>query len=263
MGAGNSPHSRASSRNSVLSNSSQTSATSTPQNHSHAPQTPSRLRQSHAPGSSPSAEPHIHQYTSLSSSPPPGNSPVRDSPLRSSSPPLDIESNGIHPDLPNDSGNAESLEQTRVRGHIVEDHSRTAADENARLLENYHKKHANCGGSPCSHGTFSPRAESLQERDDGSFGGRYQGEDEQDGERGDTAHRLFGDAVADGLLGGRSTGPKIRRWDTWIGRRNTTNGKGVSTTRWLAETYGIKGKRRMYISYYIPFLNCESFIRYC
>lgn len=54
----------------------------------------------------------------------------------------------------------------------------------------------------------------------------------------DAIHALFGDSVADGLLGGAGS-----------------SGDRVSTTRWLAWTNGIKSERMMYLFYYIPFLN--------
>ncbi|KAI4149374.1 MAG: hypothetical protein LQ340_004673 [Diploschistes diacapsis] len=250
--AANKPHSRNSSRNSAVSTSS-TPVPSTPQGPSHAPQTPSRLRQSHAPGSSPTTATNIHHYTSLSSSPPQGYSPIQDSPLRSSSHPVDFEPDGIHPQLRNGGDTAEDHEATRVHGQIVEEHPHTAADASTRLLENYNHKDPDCGHSMCSHGTFSPRAESFAGRDSGEYEGRYRDQDEDSGERGNTRQPLLGD----GLFGGRNTRPKMGRLESWMGWRSYGNGKPMSTTRWLTEAHGIKGKRRMYISYYIPFLNCE------
>ncbi|KAF1811662.1 sulfate transporter [Eremomyces bilateralis CBS 781.70] len=52
----------------------------------------------------------------------------------------------------------------------------------------------------------------------------------------DPTRRLLGDAVTDELLGG---GP----------------GRNTGTTKYLANKYGVKNRRIMYISYYIPFLN--------
>ena len=254
---GNTSHSRAS------STSTRSSLAPTAQGHPHAPQTPSRLRQAHAPGSSPAAEPPIHQYTSLSSSPPPGNSPIQDSPLRSSSPPLGFDSRGIYPELQSGGGPAEDLEATRVHGQVVADHSRTAADESTRLLENYNHMHAGCGGSTCSHGTFSPQAQSFQEREGSVLEGRYAGEEEPNGYSSDAARRRLGNDTTERFLNVRQTRPKLDRWESWMSWRGTTNSKGMSTTKWLTETYGIRGKRKMYLSYYIPFLNCKLYYEYC
>ena len=257
--AADTSHARTPSRTSVLSAaSSRSSGPSNTQGNLHAPQTPSRLRHSHAPGSSPTPESELHQYHTFSSSPPQADSPTQVSSLRSSSPPVDFEADGIHPQAPNGTNPAESLEQTRVHGHIIEERS-LGADPSTALLENYNRKRANCGQSPCSHGTFSPTAGSFVGQDSGSYGGRYRDEEEHNGERGDMAHRTFGDAITDGLLGGRMSRPKMGRLESFVNWRGGGNrGNGISTTRWLAEAHGIRGQRRMYLTYYIPFFNCES-----
>ena len=257
--AANTSHARTPSHTSVLSAaSSRSSGPSNTQGNLHAPQTPSRLRHSHAPGSSPTPESELHQYHTFASSPPQADSPTQVSSLRSSSPPIDFEADGIYPRTPNGPNTAESLEQTRAHGHIIEDHS-LGPDSSTALLENYNRKRADCGQSLCSHGTFSPSAGSFAGQDSGSYGGRYRDEEEHNGERGDTAHRVLGDAITDGLLGGRMSRPKTGRLESFMSWRGSGNhGNGISTTRWLAEAHGIKGKRRMYLTYYIPFFNCES-----
>lgn len=253
----NHSHSRASSGNSFLSASSQSSSNSVPQAHAHAPQTPSRLRQSHAPGPSPSPETHPHQYTSLSSSPPLGDSPVRESSLRSPSSLIDLDSSGFHPQLSNAADATEDLAATRVEGHIAEEHSRTAADANTRLLENYNRKEPDCGNSVCSHGTFSPRAASFAREEGGDIEDRYRDEEEDQERRNDGERHFPGDATNDGYIRVRPSRPKWGRLDSFVSWKGIGNGKQKSATRWLAEAHGIKGKRRMYLSYYIPFFNCE------
>ena len=76
------------------------------------------------------------------------------------------------------------------------------------------------------------------------------------------SHKVLGDAVAEGLLGnGVSTslppnnnpindasGPG--NYGT-VSRKDTT----LSTTQYLAQRYGVKGRRKMYLSYYFPVLN--------
>ena len=254
-GNGGHAHSRNSSHNSLHSISSRSSGPSSSHPIPHAPQTPSRLRQAHAPGSSPTPSPetHFHQYAGLASSPPQPNSPIHDRPLRSSSPPIDFESDGIHIQLPNSSGATETLEPTQQRGQMLEEEELSAADETTRLLENYRRKSRDCGDSQCSHGTFSPRAASFHERN---------GEDVRDSyQNGETEDGRTGGKIGDDLLGVRSSKngrPKIGRLESWVSWRGGDAPKGVSTTRALAETHGIKGRRMMYIAYYIPFLNCES-----
>lgn len=100
-------------------------------------------------------------------------------------------------------------------------------------------------------------------------------------QRGDAAHRLLGDAMADGLFGasvGERYGGRrsLRRSSRNCGMFNSKTSRGsgadgdddgkssarhrgstdaTSTTQWLARRHGIKGRRKMYLAYYIPFLN--------
>lgn len=88
-----------------------------------------------------------------------------------------------------------------------------------------------CGSDNCNHGTMSPRPCSPRSygsiSSENGFGGQYPGSlDRRTGEPADVTHALLGDAVADGVLGG--------------GR-----GQKMSTTRYLAETHGVKHKRLM------------------
>lgn len=126
-----------------------------------------------------------------------------------------------------------------------------------------------------------PAAIPAERAEELGMGGKYVGE------RKDIAHRVLGDGLAEGLLGDgvHSDDPndsERRR------RRNTKNfedplkgsaplggGDGVeeaergarqghsltaastaiSTTQWLARRHGVKGQRKMYLAYYIPFFN--------
>jgi Sulfate permease family len=95
-----------------------------------------------------------------------------------------------------------------------------------------------CGSENCAHGTLSPRPNSPRPgstRSYGSFasengfGGPYPGGIEE---------RYAGGAEESGALLGNADGVD----------------QG-STTRWLARRHGVKGRRRMYIAYYVPFFN--------
>ena len=244
-------HSRNSSINSV---SSRSTGPPTPHTHTHAPQTPSRLRQSHAPGSSPSPESHPHPdflRANLSSSPPEHAGELHNGNSRSSSPSLEFEEDGIHPRFHNGASTAEDLEATRAQGYVAEQNFHAAATENTRLLQNYN--HADC--SNCDHGTFSPHAPSFSSPEDADHHRGYDGQDEAN-ERQTAASRLLGPYGGGNFQPQRPKVGRLESWMSWGGNGDARN-KSVSTTRWLMDTHGIRGRRRMYISYYIPFMNCE------
>ncbi|KIW87259.1 uncharacterized protein Z519_12162 [Cladophialophora bantiana CBS 173.52] len=115
----------------------------------------------------------------------------------------------------------------------LQEPSRKSLNERDALLGNYHHSRI-CGLRDCNHGTFSPRAPSIDS--DGSanlsFGGRYAGEIAEDGNSQDQVRGILGEVVSDTLAPSKS----------------------LSTTRWLAERHGIKSHRFMYFSYYFPFV---------
>ena len=108
--------------------------------YSHAPQTPSKLRQSFAPGS-PSPEQLTGSHgRQRNGTPSPPESPIG------------FEDDGIYPATYNVGVAVESLSQTPARGVIVEEHDHTAASENTRLLKDYDHAHysAEIRSSPAS-----------------------------------------------------------------------------------------------------------------
>ena len=117
-----------------------------------------------------------------------------------------------------------------VEGQVEEPSDETV---NARtsLLGNYYHSRI-CGRTNCNHGTFSPRAGSFDSASiASSFGGRYADEVAEDGSLQDPVRGILGEAA-----------------DSF------TNSKSMSTTRWLAQRHGIKGRKFMYLSYYLPFI---------
>lgn len=223
------------------------SITSVGRAHQHAPVEPSRLRESTIPSGSPEAR--------MGNA---GSSRHDDEP--------DVHGDGIRPSLPH----LASAQTDGSAGHEAQGDFRSPfhATARTRLLDHDNWDAASgCGSDNCKHGAYSPRARSPQrdyvsygsiggangpEWPDEGFGGRLPGVQE------DSVHSMFGDTVADGLLGGR--------------------GSRMSTTRWLAERHGVKQSRTMYVSplidpdvcryygadiatlcrylaYYIPFLN--------
>ncbi|KIW63122.1 hypothetical protein PV04_09997 [Phialophora macrospora] len=117
-----------------------------------------------------------------------------------------------------------------VQGQIDEP-SNEAANARTSLLSNYSHSRI-CGRSNCNHGTFSPRAPSIDsERSTiNSFGGPYADRIAEDGSAQDPVRGILGDAISESL----------------------TNSKSLSTTRWLAKRHGIRSHRWMYFSYYFP-----------
>lgn len=79
-------------------------------------------------------------------------------------------------------------------------------------------------------------------------------------------HRILGDTFADGVLGD-GTGDTLggRGRGGYEGREEgqgeggkpppgEDSGGGMSTTQWLARTHGVKGRRKLYLAYYFPFM---------
>jgi hypothetical protein len=118
--------------------------------------------------------------------------------------------------------------QTYAEGQIEEP---SDADARASLLGNYHHSRI-CGRGDCNHGTFSPRAPSLDSTRsaDISFIGRYRDDVGEDESARYPAHGIFGDAASESFA----------------------NNKSLNTTRWLAKRHGIRSRRWMYFSYYFP-----------
>ena len=195
----------------------------------HAPLTPSRLWQSHGPGSSPEDHTSTHsQDFSESSSDEPGYSPRTH--------PVSFEADGIYPLLPHRALSVEDLADTQVEG-ALEEPPVEEVDENTRLLESYNRG-PGCGTDPCTHGTFSPRPaspSSLASVDPKyKFGERHNISTAQSYERGSSSvsrgYPYNGLLSVDGLLG----------------RGNNT--KKLSTTQLLARRAGVKSTRMMYVA---------------
>lgn len=224
--------------------SSPGSPLSTPPKDSHAhsqhnPSTPSRLKHSYAPRSSPSEEdPSPTFETPESRFPPPlnpFNSPQRTDP--------------------------------------VEDSSRNPSSSPLPLRSRHWRQYSthNCSqpeGEPCEHGNLSPNIRptspptsatfTLDDDSDHGYGGRYA--------RGQSivgaVNGVLGDAMEDtvfgdgNIFGGRGEDGKPVGWSEswrqwWGGGGDGHDGRGkktMSTTRWLATKHGIKNKRRMYVS---------------
>ena len=146
-------------------------------------------------------------------------------------------------------------------------------------VNSHHSYHRPCcQQEECEHGALSPHASrpnsssstnpshlnSILKSNSGdahqlsadSHGGRYPGGQ-------DLQHGILGDAVADGLLGHISGGQEMgdegeRDGDVeGDGERGKLYAavRGMSTTQWLAERHGVKGRRSMYLAYYFPFMN--------
>ena len=106
-----------------------------------------------------------------------------------------------------------------------------------------------CGSENCQHGTLSPRPMSPvggsirsygsfmpQQFSENGYAGRYPPAERRYSEGSEAAHPLLGDAIADGVLGGRTS-------------------DRTSTTHLLAKRNGFRSERKMYLLYYIPFFN--------
>lgn len=152
----------------------------------------------------------------------------------SRSPPVSLH--GDSPAAAEQQGSEESRASTLVKA--------TATSARERVVNSYHRLcgHSSCnesGNGECEHGILSPRASSLHrawedstERGSGSFGGKL------NSRGGDLTHEVLGDAVTDGLLGGRRG---------QAGDDDDQGTKHTSTTEWLATKHNVKGRRRMYV----------------
>ncbi|KAL6719828.1 hypothetical protein ACLMJK_001749 [Lecanora helva] len=166
---------------------------------------------------------------------------------------------------------------TSERSPILQHRPSTTSSAHSLTRPSYPYHRPSCQEETCEHGLLSPHAspprsssssskhynsyadhhtsgdnvhdngggeqrtiEHTNSGNSGPFGGRKAGET-------DLRHEVLGDAVADGLLGAGGDGEERAKG---YGR-----GKGVSTTQWLAERHGVRGRRVMYLAYYFPFLN--------
>ena len=69
-------------------------------------------------------------------------------------------------------------------------------------------------------------------------------------------HKIFGDALAEGVLGnGTSAIEGPSHSSPFSPTSPSKPGTQLSTTQYLAQRHGIKNRRKMYLSYYFPFLN--------
>lgn len=198
----------------------------------HNPSTPSRLKHSHAPESSP------EQPSSAFETPASRFSPHRRT---------DSSEDSVHnpPSTPS---------PLRPR------HWRNYNTHNCSQPE----------GEPCEHGTFSPKirptspptsvTSTLDDASDHGYGGRYARSQSIAG----GVNGVLGDAIGDSVFGdgnifgnrgddGKPIG-RAESWRRWWAGGGDGDGKGdagnktMSTTRWLATNHGIKNKRRMYVS---------------
>ena len=93
--------------------------------------------------------------------------------------------------------------------------------------------------SRCARGDFSPHLTSRSGspssvRSPLGLGGRLpEGSGDAEGDNANNVHGYLGDAVADGVLGGKTR---------------------MSTTEWLAQRHGVQHPRLIYLDYYFPFL---------
>ena len=226
-------------------------ATSPTRANQHAPLVPSRLWQSHAPGTSPSTG-------SLPGTPPQPSNRAGNLGISTPTASLDYEADGVHPERPG-AGAAAVRDPLDAEGSVdTRDTQEASGAARAKdTLLGYAQEHV-CGDENCDHGTFSPKAatwgsgraspddrSSIRSRE--GFGGRWLGGlgDGVGGNR-DNVHGLLGDAIADGVFGGGRRG------------RDDADGGKKSTTQWLARRHGIRGSRRMYLNYYFPFAKCKS-----
>lgn len=191
--------------------------------HAHAPATPSQLRHAHAPSDRSSSpedtmhpRPH-HDAPEPSSS----NEPSRYDFATDGAPPpnTDYHDMGSMNDnhVPLQSGIIEiDLEPNERTGLLNQtpDGSRNAGSSFNRHSISPRPAHR-------SYGSFAGSIHSEH-----SFGGAFPGITETAEDAPDAAHALLGDALGDSVT--------------------SSNGKHMSTTRWLAERHGIKSQRMMY-----------------
>ena len=205
----------------------------------HAPLTPSRLWQSHGPGSSPEDHTSTHsQDCRESSTDEPGYSPRTN--------PVSFEEDGIHPLLPNRAIPIEDSADAQVEG-ALEEPPIEEVDERTRLLESYNRG-PGCGADPCTHGTLSPRPASPNSPasvdSQYQFGKRHNISTAHNHERGGSGssrgYSYNGLLSVEGLLG----------------RGNNT--KKMSTTQLLAKRAGVKSTRMMYVALVFVYFSRET-----
>lgn len=197
---------------------------------SHAPFSPSRLWQSHEPGSS---SPEDNKSGLWAESADLGAEDPICSPRTN---PVQFDQDGIHPVLPTNAVPLEDSADTHIDG-ALEEPSDCEADAHTALLKSYNQGPA-CGNKHCNHGTFSPRPglhkKAMSYDSQFDFGSRQERSviDDTTGGSGTPARGIFGAAVTEGIFGRRSA-------------------KKMSTTEWLAKRHGVKDTRLMYVVFYL------------
>ena len=193
---------------------------------SHTPFSPSRLWQSHEPGSS---SPEDNKSGLWIDSAETGAEDPIYSPRMN---PVVFEDDGMHPILPSNAAPLEDSADTHMEG-ALEEPSDYEADAHTHLLEFYDQGPA-CGNKNCNHGTFSPRPEvhrhAMSYDSQFDFRNRREGSviDDATDDSGTPARGMFGTAVVKGMFGRKSA-------------------KKMSTTQWLAKRHGVKDTRLMYV----------------
>ncbi|KAL9102829.1 MAG: hypothetical protein Q9187_009078 [Circinaria calcarea] len=182
----------------------------------HAPLTPSRLWQSHEPGTSPEDR--------RINSPPSSTEQTTHSPRAHT---VDIDEDGAHPTVTSYASSTMDSAETEIQSGIHEP-SDLDIDAHTKLLETYNRVPGG-GAKSYKHGTFSPRPGIR--RSEYSFGGSYNGSiGDRVGESSNRSYGGLGDRVITGMFGAGKGG-----------------GRPMSTTQWLAKTHGVKNPRAMYV----------------
>lgn len=207
----------------------------------HQPSTPSRLNQSHAPGSSPQDQ---------------GQSPPLDGPSED-------------PVSPLNPFNSDQRANTAESSNGTTPNTSPLRPRHWRNYSTFNCAHPE--GNSCEHGHWSPKirpttptsaSSTLEGEPNRSFGGRYaRAQSIQGGPNGflgdavgDTVFgdgRIFTRSNGDSRDGNRKDGSWSSSWSRWWGVEGDDKnriGQPMSTTRWLASTHGVKNKRRMYVS---------------
>ncbi|KAL8737504.1 MAG: hypothetical protein Q9181_001604 [Wetmoreana brouardii] len=215
----------------------------------HHPSISSRLKQSHAPGSSPQEEPHSSPFDGPADSLPPPLNPLNSS----------------------------------QRTNPVENNPKSPPSNNTPLRPRHWRNYSThiCSqpeGEPCEHGNWSPKirptspssaSSSLEEETEHSYGRQHASDQSIVG----GVNRVLGDGIGntvfgDGRFFGGGSGDRDGQngkeggwtgsWSRWWGEggdgKDGRGWKSMSTTKWLAKKKGVKYKRRMYLVYYFPFL---------
>ena len=219
------------SRTSASSGTQASSPSMHRENSSRAPLNPSRLWQSHGPGSS------LDDETSLLSQDPAES--FTDEPAFSPrTQPVEFGDDGIHPQLPHIASPVEDEADTHIRG-VLEEPSEEA-HAHTLLMESYDQE-PGCGSKICNHGTFSPRPTTQRsiKSSDGQFDfrRRHQGGTEEGTGDNNSMQGPKQLTIAGRLFGARSAVSRM------------------STTQFLAKKHGIKSTRLMYVAF-----SCSFFI---